>query len=121
MLAVAGTLSGDGEQRGPVSIILVSSLTGGRIGSFCFSFSTSRCTAYCIQVLIVGTKHRGSLWAQRANISALSAAIWSCALSCTMGYPDATDGVGDSEVGTKAPNKLVLPDKTPFASWFRLH
>ncbi len=37
-----------------------------------------------------------------------------------MGYPDTMNGGSDSSIGTKAPNKLVLPDKALFASWFGL-
>ncbi len=60
MLAAVGTLSGDGEQQGPVSIILVGSLTGGGIGSSCFSLATSCCAARCVWVLIVSTKLGGA-------------------------------------------------------------
>src|SRR6266511_2153124 len=120
MLATAGTLSGGGEWGRPLSIILVVSSTGGGVGLSCFSLTTSHCTACCIWVLIVGTKLGGGLQARRANISDSSAAMRSCALSCTMGYPDAMNGGSDGGVGTKASNKLILPDKAPFASWFRL-
>ena len=59
MLATVGMLSGNGEQQGPVSIILVDSLTGGVVGLSCFSLATSHCAAHCIWVLIVGTKLGG--------------------------------------------------------------